>query len=180
VDWSVYRMVEKDNKRLRDEVRKEYNNAVRELAIFIQNRDPRYHAYQRQRERSKKEAARSTAGMGPRGSGKSTPTNARAKPTATQSVHARMAHQREVDSFTLQSWQKAENNIDWDEDDFATSAKPKKPKNWNETGMVDEDESEESEGEGQYECFACNKLFASEKTWENHERSKKHKQAVWR
>lgn len=110
-------MVEKDNKRLRDEVRKEYNNTVRELAIFIQNRDPRYHAYQRQRERSKKEAARSTAGMGPRGSGKSTPNNARVKPTATQSVHARMAHQREVDSFTLQSWQKAENNIDWDEDE---------------------------------------------------------------
>lgn len=82
--------------------------------------------------------------------------------------------------YAPQSWQQVESVIDLDENDFATSAKPKKPSNWNETGMVDEDGSGSEEEEGQYECFACNKVFASEKTWENHERSKKHKQAVWR
>jgi hypothetical protein len=171
-------MVEKDNKRMRDDIKKEYNNAVRELALFIQNRDPRYHAYQRQRERSKKESLR--GGMKPRGSGKSTPTN----PRSNHNVHARMAQQaQQAESFTLQSWQKVDDSaIDWDGDDFDTSAKPKKPANWKETGMVDDDESgeDESDGEGQYECFACNKLFTSEKTWENHERSKKHKQALAR
>ena len=175
------RMVEKDNKRLRDDVRKEYNNAVRELAIFIQNRDPRYHAYQRQRERSKKEAQRGPAGLRPRGSGKPQPT-ARAQPTAKRNVHADMAAQRADpgSEFYAQSWQQVESVIDLDENDFATSAKPKKPSNWNETGMVDEEGSDSEEEEGQYECFACNKIFASEKTWENHERSRKHKQAVER
>lgn len=174
-------MVEKDNKRLRDDVRKEYNNAVRELAIFIQNRDPRYHAYQRQRERSKKEAQRGPAGLRPRGSGKPQPT-ARAQPTAKRNVHADMAaqHADPGSEFYAQSWQQVDSVIDLDENDFATSAKPKKPSNWNETGMVDEEGSDSEEEEGQYECFACNKIFASEKTWENHERSRKHKQAVER
>jgi DnaJ family protein A protein 5 len=31
-----------------------------------------------------------------------------------------------------------------------------------------------------FECVACAKFFASEASWENHERSKKHKQAVYR
>lgn len=175
-------MVEKDNKRLRDDVRKEYNNAVRELAIFIQNRDPRYHAYQRQRERSKKEAQKAPAGLRPRGSGKPQPT-ARAQPAAKRNVHADMAaqHAHLGSDYAAQDWQKVESVIDWDENDFATSAKPKKPSNWKETGMVDDEASGESEEEeGQYECFACNKVFASEKTWENHERSRKHKQAVER
>lgn len=31
-----------------------------------------------------------------------------------------------------------------------------------------------------FECVACNKTFQSEASWGNHERSKKHKQAVFR
>lgn len=30
------------------------------------------------------------------------------------------------------------------------------------------------------ECVACGKTFRSEASWVNHERSKKHRQAVWR
>ena len=55
-----------------------------------------------------------------------------------------------------------------------------------------EDEEPEEEGDGTgvrlddgqggeiFECVACDKTFLSEASWENHERSKKHKQAVWR
>lgn len=59
--------------------------------------------------------------------------------------------------------------------------------------LSDESEEEEEEdgdgtgvrvGDGQggevFECVACNKTFSSEASWGNHERSKKHKQAVWR
>lgn len=100
-------------------------------------------------------------------------------------MHAALAEQRaaEAANFQAQAWQEVADEIDPDAfDDFATTAKPKKPKNWNETGMVaeDEEEEEDEEEDGAYECFACNKVFAGQKTWENHERSKKHKQAVWR
>lgn len=39
---------------------------------------------------------------------------------------------------------------------------------------------ETDDGHEIYECVACNKTFLSEASWDNHERSKKHKQAVWR
>ena len=54
----------------------------------------------------------------------------------------------------------------------------------------EEQEVERGDGTGQeiddgaggkaFECVACSKTFQSEASWENHERSKKHKQAVWR
>ncbi|KAI1786776.1 DnaJ-domain-containing protein [Ganoderma leucocontextum] len=44
-DRRVRRMMERDNKKARDEARKEYNDTVRSLATFIRKRDPRYKAY---------------------------------------------------------------------------------------------------------------------------------------
>ncbi|KAI0667800.1 DnaJ domain-containing protein [Trametes maxima] len=41
-DRRVRRLMERDNKKARDEARKEYNDAVRSLAMFIRKRDPRY------------------------------------------------------------------------------------------------------------------------------------------
>lgn len=58
--------------------------------------------------------------------------------------------------------------------------------------MEEEEQPEEELGDGTgvrlddgqggeiFECVACGKTFASEASWINHERSKKHKQAVWR
>jgi hypothetical protein len=39
---------------------------------------------------------------------------------------------------------------------------------------------EDGSGNEVFECVACSKTFMSEASWENHERSKKHRQAVWR
>ncbi len=41
-DRRVRRMMEKDNKRLRDEGMREFNDAVRSLVSFVRKRDPRY------------------------------------------------------------------------------------------------------------------------------------------
>ncbi|KAI9056822.1 DnaJ-domain-containing protein [Trametes sanguinea] len=41
-DRRVRRLMEKDNKKARDEARKEYNDTIRSLAMFIRKRDPRY------------------------------------------------------------------------------------------------------------------------------------------
>ncbi|KAL7279397.1 hypothetical protein ACG7TL_007238 [Trametes sanguinea] len=41
-DRRVRRLMEKDNKKARDEARKEYNETIRSLAMFIRKRDPRY------------------------------------------------------------------------------------------------------------------------------------------
>ncbi|PPQ73171.1 hypothetical protein CVT26_014770 [Gymnopilus dilepis] len=41
-DRRVRRLMEKDNKKLRDDARKEYNDTIRSLVRFIRKRDPRY------------------------------------------------------------------------------------------------------------------------------------------
>ncbi|TFY74996.1 hypothetical protein EWM64_g9015, partial [Hericium alpestre] len=47
-DRRVRRLMERDNKKARDEARKEYNETVRSLVLFIRKRDPRYKAHQAQ------------------------------------------------------------------------------------------------------------------------------------
>ncbi|EJU04702.1 DnaJ-domain-containing protein [Dacryopinax primogenitus] len=44
-DRRYRRAMEKENKKLRDDARKDYNDAVRSLALFLRKRDPRYKAY---------------------------------------------------------------------------------------------------------------------------------------
>jgi len=47
--------------------------------------------------------------------------------------------------------------------------------------IVDSDDTDIEEISGEaLECVACGKTFQSEASWANHERSKKHKQAVYR
>ncbi|KAL1688644.1 hypothetical protein GGG16DRAFT_115761 [Schizophyllum commune] len=45
-DRRVRRLMEKDNKKARDDGRREYNDTVRSLAKFLRKRDPRYKAFQ--------------------------------------------------------------------------------------------------------------------------------------
>ncbi|KAH9999223.1 DnaJ domain-containing protein [Russula compacta] len=44
-DRQVRRLMEKENKKARDTARKEYNETVRALVMFVRKRDPRYKAY---------------------------------------------------------------------------------------------------------------------------------------
>jgi DnaJ family protein A protein 5 len=44
-DRKVRRIMEKDNKKSRDDARREYNDTVRSLARFVRKRDPRYKAH---------------------------------------------------------------------------------------------------------------------------------------
>ncbi|KAF7967481.1 hypothetical protein HWV62_34087 [Athelia sp. TMB] len=67
-DRRVRRLMEKDNKKARDDARKEYNDTVRSLAMFIRKRDPRYKAHLAQ------QAQRNQAAQNTSRSGVSTPS----------------------------------------------------------------------------------------------------------
>ncbi|KZP27306.1 hypothetical protein FIBSPDRAFT_1040188 [Athelia psychrophila] len=67
-DRRVRRLMEKDNKKARDDARKEYNDMVRSLALFIRKRDPRYKAHLAQ------QAQRNLAAQNISRSGVSTPS----------------------------------------------------------------------------------------------------------
>ncbi|WVQ74378.1 hypothetical protein IAR50_003979 [Cryptococcus sp. DSM 104548] len=164
-DRMVRRAMEKENKKAREEVRKDYNDTVRQLVNFIQHRDPRFKLHQAKLAQAKS--------MKASGSGSSTPS---AKPA----INAEAARKREQErlrqaaAYEEQDWQKMSGNKSDGEEEDAEDAEEEQLGDG--TGVRIDD----GNGNEIFECVACSKTFASEASWENHERSKKHKQAVWR
>ncbi|KAF7975731.1 hypothetical protein HWV62_8707 [Athelia sp. TMB] len=91
-DRRVRRLMEKDNKKARDDARKEYNDTVRSLALFIRKRDPRYKAHLAQ------QAQRNQAAQNTSRSGVSTPS-ASAQPKKQAAP---------VPEYIEQDWQKVQ------------------------------------------------------------------------
>ncbi|KAG6896561.1 hypothetical protein C0992_007454 [Termitomyces sp. T32_za158] len=154
--WNAFifhpRLMEKDNKKARDDARKEYNDTIRvswprktdindtqltylqSLARFLRKRDPRYKSHiARQSENHR------TSTLG-------TPTDGEAK-----------KRQHITAEYVEQDWQKLDTailhaDLDW------VVAEGEDPEEW--------------------ECVACRKTFRSEAAWDSHERSKKHLREV--
>lgn len=174
--------MERDNKKVRDDHRKEYNDTVRHLVSFIQNRDPRFHAYQLQKAKAAKSSQPTSGTSTPRNGARG--QNASARDKRIGDLHAQLARQREearlrdAENYQAQSWQQVDTSaLDELVDGPAAPTKAAKPVEVKAEG--DEDAESDGEPEG-FECVACNKTFMTENAWDNHERSKKHKQAVFR
>nr|ODN87212.1 hypothetical protein L203_03484 [Cryptococcus depauperatus CBS 7841] len=164
-DRTMRRAMEKENKKAREDVRKEYNETIKQLVTFVQHRDPRYKAHQAKLAQERN-AAKSAKPLG-------------ASSSANKSIDieaARKRHEERLKAATAyqeQDWQKISSHHSGDEEE-------------------NEEEEEEQLGDGTgvrldngqggelFECVACGKTFASEASWNNHERSKKHKQMVWK
>ena len=134
-DRRVRRMMEKENKRLREEGVREFNDAVRTLVAFVRKRDPRYTPNtqsQEERQKAQREAA------------------------AAQAARSKAAHGAKLRE-QVPEWATARDYEDEEED---------------------EQEEEEDIEEEHFECVACRKTFKSEKQYDAHEISKKHKKAV--
>lgn len=179
-DRQIRRLMERENKRIREDYRREYNEAVRvsarltgfqverrqtnaqQLALFLQHRDPRYKRHQDHLRAVRAQAKRTKAA--PNGNVK------------TKSVSAASAQQKEVvrekaaADYEEQEWQRLHL------DDSSSESESEEEEVGDGTAV----RKESDEGNEIFECVACNKTFMSEASWDNHERSKKHKQAVWR
>ncbi|KAG6336369.1 hypothetical protein ID866_2726 [Astraeus odoratus] len=105
-DRRIRRLMEKENKKARDDARKEYNETVRSLALFVRKRDPRYKshlAYQAQQNATRKV------------SGTTTPSR---------------PQQNTPDVYIEQEWQKTTvSNADDDDLDWA-AAEGEDPEEW--------------------------------------------------
>ncbi|CAE6462687.1 unnamed protein product [Rhizoctonia solani] len=82
-DRRIRRLMERDNKKARDDARKQYNETVRTLATFLRKRDPRFKAY-------KEEQAKATTVVKP-SAGPGSPIAAK---------------------FVEQEWQQSSTNVD--------------------------------------------------------------------
>lgn len=153
-DRRIRRLMEKENKRARDDARKDYNEAVRSLASFLKKRDPRF--------------LNSTS---------SDPL--RVKQLEKQKLQAQLrdaaqeaARKREENAKTYreQDWQKVE-TVESESDASEEEAE-------GEGALASDAEQEDGSDPGDqvpdWYCPACEKEFASQGAWDNHERSKKH------
>ncbi|EPS26548.1 hypothetical protein PDE_01485 [Penicillium oxalicum 114-2] len=86
-DRRVRRMMEKENRRLREEAIREFNDAVRSLVAFVKKRDPRYRA-NAQNDAQRQEALRQSV--------------------AAQAARSRAQNQAKMADFVLPEWARSE------------------------------------------------------------------------
>jgi len=86
-DRRVRRMMEKENKRLRDEGIREYNDAVRSMVAFVRKRDPRY-IPNSQSEAERQKILRDVA--------------------SAQAARSRVANQAKLDGYVRPEWTRTE------------------------------------------------------------------------
>jgi DnaJ homolog subfamily A member 5 len=88
-DRRVRRLMEKENKKSRDDAIREFNDAVRFLVAFVRKRDPRY-LPNTQSEADRQKSMRDAA--------------------AAQAARARAAHQEKISNYQVPEWARAQNS----------------------------------------------------------------------
>ncbi|KAK9329020.1 DnaJ domain-containing protein [Lipomyces starkeyi] len=162
-DRRVRRAMEKENKKLRDAAKKEYNDTVKAFVAFIKKRDPR--------------SKQSTANSEQRQQDMATKVK-------EQAAKARAAHRNRFKAYEDQDWATPEYDEQFWDEEYSTKAK-------NENVNGEDVEAVTSAGGGAnadsdydeneiivYECVFCKKTFKSEKQLGVHEQSNKHQKMV--
>ena len=99
-DRRVRRLMEKENKKFREEGIREFNDAVQSMVAFVRKRDPRY-IPNTQSEAERQAILRSSA--------------------ATQAARSRAAHQVKVAAFSVPEWAQSRDEGDQAVDEFSES-----------------------------------------------------------
>lgn len=145
----VVKLMEKENKKIRDRAKKERNEEIRALVEFVRKRDRRCKSYRKMLEEKANERAR--------------------KLEASRQKHL---HER----------QRTFANYKEDENEWASTSQLEQHLQQLEINIVhqfgEDSELDESDEDSQVNlyCIACDKVFKTERTFENHNNSKKHKE----
>ncbi|XP_071953881.1 dnaJ homolog subfamily C member 21-like [Antedon mediterranea] len=150
----ISRLMEKDNKKLRDKAKKAWNGHIRELVTMVKKRDKRVQARkalmeERAAERKKLEAERKVK---------------------QQKERAKRHEEYAIEGMKAKA--------EMEEDLQAMEAKLNEEFGVNSSVSLDgsDDCSDPDEMLSDLFCIACNKEFKSDKAFANHENSKKHKE----
>lgn len=153
----VRRIMEQENKKLRDKAKKERNEEVRALVAFVRKRDRRVQAHIKKMEERAAEIQRLAA---------------------ERQKKDREARRREMENYVEKGWAataELEPDLEALENQIA--------KQFGDSLSEDDEEDEENESPEEeifddLFCVACNKAFKSDKAFANHEKSKRHKELL--
>lgn len=144
----IIKLMEKENKKVRDKAKKERNDEIQALIEFVRKRDKRVKAYAE------------TLKL------KSAENNKRMEEARRKRIKDK---QKEMASYKESDWSKFSN--------VEAELKIIEESLIAEYGSSDEIESDDETTDCLY-CVACNKVFKTEKAFQNHEKSKKHKENI--
>ncbi|GMM27991.1 Jjj1 protein [Martiniozyma asiatica (nom. inval.)] len=147
-DRRTRRLMEKENKKLRDQARKDYNEIIRKLILYIKKIDPRMDPKLRKQEEKRKQTQRN---------------NELKKQAEIEKQHRKEQRKQYVE----QDWQQV------DPDELA-EIEEQLARLHAEEQKLNGEKSDDDEDIDSYECVICNKIFKSVKQFQDHERSKKH------
>lgn len=145
----VQRLMEKDNKKVRDAAKKERNEEVRALVKFVRKRDKRVKAYLELLKEKDEE---------------------RKRLTEEKRLEALREREKMFDEYKEETWA----SLSGLEEDLA-QMNTHLDSEFGRDNDVADSQSDEEEVE-QYYCVACDKAFKTEKALVNHEKSRKHKE----
>ena len=152
----IRRLMEEENRRARRAAQREHNDGVRQLAAFCRARDPRVRAHAVAAEA---EAAR------------------KAVEAAARRAAYKAAKAAKAAAFKEAEWATAEPDPDWMLDELDALAAAKEQGQSGARRDAGDEGGEGGEAGGLY-CPVCRKRFRSEAQWANHERSRKHLEAL--
>ncbi|XP_078378890.1 dnaJ homolog subfamily C member 21-like [Oculina patagonica] len=147
----VQRLMEKDNKKIRDAAKKERNEEVRALVKFVRKRDKRVKAYLELLKEKDEE---------------------RKRLTEQKRLEALQKREKMFDEYKEESWV----TLSGLEEDLAQMDTHLDSEFGRDNDVADS-QSDDEEVEHYY-CVACDKAFKTEKALVNHEKSRKHKDKV--
>ncbi|XP_052776271.1 dnaJ homolog subfamily C member 21-like [Mya arenaria] len=147
----VRRLMEAENKKLRDAARRERNEEIRALVKYVKKRDKRVQEYKRKLEERAEEIKRKAA-------------------------EQRQRHLEEGRK-KMENYQEAEWSSATGLEDHYLELEAKYAQQFGDHASGDE-ECEEEEVYSDLYCVACDRAFKNEKSFQNHEKSKKHKELV--
>ncbi|KAL4236348.1 DnaJ subfamily C member 21 [Mactra antiquata] len=153
-DRRVRRLMEAENKKLRDAAKKERNEEIRALAKYVKKRDKRVQEYKKKLEERAEEIKR-------------------------KAEDHRQRHLEESRK-KMENYQEAAWSSTSTLEDHYKELEAKYDEQFGDEQQGDNEEEEELEEEiyDDLYCVACDRLFKNDKSYKNHEKSKKHKELV--
>ncbi|XP_023232548.1 dnaJ homolog subfamily C member 21-like [Centruroides sculpturatus] len=151
----VLRLMEKENKKLRDQAKKSRSEDVRQLVAFVRKRDKRVQAYKKVLEEK---------------------TAENTKKMEEQRRRQILERQKNFENFRETEWTSM-SKLEGSLQEIEAQLDKEFGKEENEEEDQDDDDDNSEPLEDLY-CVACDKSFRSEKAFSNHEKSKRHKENV--
>lgn len=152
-DRRTRRLMERENKKVRDDARKDYNEAIKKYVNFIKKRDPRVKSGQEELQKLTKKK--------------------QLEEYQNQIRQQNLNKLKNMNDFNEQDWQKLDpeelkelEELLENEYDESTDSE------------FDEFEDNEDMEIHEFECIVCDKVFKNEQQFKIHEDSKKHKKNV--